>query len=185
MKKRTQYCYLVPLIALREEMNSEINRLNTFSQWPTSAPVDPPNLARGGFFYTGEGTEVQCFSCNAKISNWNYGDQVMARHRIIEPQCTYVAHPSLSGNVTLSEAPSSPSRNEEVQDQPSEEPYAIVTRSTSDYGLTEDDEMYRSDALRLLSFINWEVRSYLRNRHFVLKPNSMQNVRKQINHALN
>lgn len=134
-------------------MNLEYNRLHTFTNWPASAPVDPARLARGGFFYTGEGTEVQCFSCNCKISLWNYGDQVMWRHRLLEPHCTFVAHPSLSGNISLSNFPVSSSWSEEGQTESD----SAITRSTPDYGLTEDDEMYRSDALRLLSFINWEV----------------------------
>lgn len=142
-------------------MNVESNRLATFSNWPASAPVDSSRLARGGFFYTGEGTEVQCFSCNSKISQWNYGDQVMWRHRLLEPHCTFVAHPSLSGNVSLSNFPISPGWTEAGEEEGQTESDSADIRSTPDYGLTEEDEMYRSDALRLLSFINWEVSTYL------------------------
>lgn len=141
-------------------MNVESNRLTTYTNWPVSAPVDPPRLARGGFFYTGEGAEVQCFSCNGKISQWNYGDQVMWRHRLLEPNCTFVAHPSLSGNVSLSNFPVSPDWTEDRVEEGQRESDSAVTRSTPDYGLTEEDEIYRSDALRLLSFINWEVSAY-------------------------
>ncbi|KAI5645997.1 inhibitor of apoptosis domain-containing protein [Phthorimaea operculella] len=132
-------------------MNIETNRLNTFANWPASAPVDPIRIAKAGFFYTGEGTEVQCFSCGGKISQWNYGDQVMWRHRNLEPNCAFVVNPQLSGNVPLvlggsgRECPTNGSRvSREIPD------------SSGNYGATEEDDMYKSDALRLLSFVNWD-----------------------------
>ncbi|KAJ2951085.1 hypothetical protein O0L34_g5466 [Tuta absoluta] len=132
-------------------MNIETNRLNTFANWPASAPVDPIRIAKAGFFYTGEGTEVQCFSCGGKISQWNYGDQVMWRHRNLEPNCAFVVNPQLSGNVPLllggsgRECPTNTTRaSREIPD------------SSGNYGATDEDDMYKSDALRLLSFVNWD-----------------------------
>ncbi|XP_063381407.1 baculoviral IAP repeat-containing protein 7-B [Cydia fagiglandana] len=135
-------------------MNLEINRLNTFSNWPMGAPVDPIRIAKGGFFYTGQGTEVECFSCGGKISQWNYGDQVMMRHRRMDPNCPFVVNPQMAGNEPL------------VLDRPFTAQSAAVPVSASvpddlvttsqDAGPTEEDEMYKSDALRLLSFINWQ-----------------------------
>ncbi|XP_061714420.1 baculoviral IAP repeat-containing protein 7-B [Cydia pomonella] len=135
-------------------MNLEINRLNTFSNWPMGAPVDPIRIAKGGFFYTGQGTEVECFSCGGKISQWNYGDQVMMRHRRMDPNCPFVVNPQMAGNeplvldraftAELAAVPASPP----VPDE-------LVT-SSQDAGPTEEDELYKSDALRLLSFINWQ-----------------------------
>lgn len=133
-------------------MNIETNRLSTFGNWPASAPVDPIRIAKAGFFYTGEGTEVQCFSCGGKISQWNYGDQVMWRHRNMEPNCPFVQNPQLSGNIPLVLRQDCPNENMPVSNatqQNNADPY--------DYGLTEDDAMYRTDLLRLLSFTNWEV----------------------------
>ncbi|KAL4716119.1 hypothetical protein ACJJTC_013896 [Scirpophaga incertulas] len=144
-------------------MNFETNRLNTFANWPSSAPVDPIRIAKAGFYYTGDGTEVQCFSCGGKISQWNYGDQVMWRHRQLEPNCEFVVNPRLSGNVPLvlnSECPSnvdsstSWSAPEDINHDNSD--------TIQDYGLTEEDVMYRIDALRLLSFTNWNDSSVSR-----------------------
>ncbi|CAG9562708.1 unnamed protein product [Danaus chrysippus] len=128
-------------------MNREANRMNTFTNWPTSAPVEPSRIAKAGFFYTGHGTEVQCFSCGRKISEWNYADQVMWRHRTLEPNCAFVVNPGLSGNVPLVLG-----RECSVQ---SNRPAEIEEEQSQDYGLTEEDEMYKSDSLRLLSFVNW------------------------------
>lgn len=132
-------------------MNVETNRLSTFANWPASAPVDPIRIAKAGFFYTGEGTEVQCFSCGGKISQWNYGDQVMWRHRNMEPNCAFVVNPQQSGNIPLVLRPDCPSENLLASTTPQQ------NTEPQDYGLTEDDEMYRADVLRLLSFTNWDV----------------------------
>ncbi|XP_075975315.1 death-associated inhibitor of apoptosis 2 [Anticarsia gemmatalis] len=144
-------------------MNYEINRLNTFNNWPTSAPVDPIRIAKAGFFYTGDGIEVQCFSCGGKISQWNYGDQVMWRHRRLDPNCPFMVNPQISGNVPLVLGPECPSvgGNGRSVVLPNERRTDSVD-SAQEYGPTEEDEMYKSDALRLLSFANWDDTSVSR-----------------------
>ncbi|XP_013192066.1 baculoviral IAP repeat-containing protein 7 [Amyelois transitella] len=142
-------------------MNNEANRLNTFSTWPASAPVDPIRIAKAGFYYTGEGTEVQCFCCGGKISEWNYGDQVMWRHRHMEPNCEFVVNPRQSGNVPLVLGSECPSTIDSSTSWTSEEQIDPI-ESSQDYGLTEEDEVYKSDPLRLLSFINWNDTSVSR-----------------------
>lgn len=133
-------------------MNLETNRLNTFTNWPPSAPVDPIRIARAGFFYTGQGTEVECFSCGKKLSQWNYGDPVMWRHRELSPNCVFVSNPALSGNVPVAITGLGVECNTRRRaEHPSEE------SDTQDYRHTEEDDMYKSDALRLLSFVNWDV----------------------------
>ena len=141
-------------------MNQETNRLNTFTNWPSSAPVDPGRVAKAGFFYTGYGTEVECFSCGGKISNWNYGDQVMWRHRQIEPNCAFVSNPLLSGNVPLVNGREC-NNSQNSEEIPLLENEQRDTESSADYGLVEDDEMYKSNALRLLSFVNWDVSGFM------------------------
>lgn len=138
-------------------MNCEENRLNTFTNWPTSAKVEPIRIAKAGFYYTGQGVEVQCFSCGGKISEWNYGDQVMARHRRLDPNCPFVVNPQTSGNVPL--VFNQHSRLATSDSSSNDEPLDSILED-QDYGLTEEDEMYRNDALRLLSFINWPVSSH-------------------------
>ncbi|CAB3226796.1 unnamed protein product [Arctia plantaginis] len=144
-------------------MNYETNRLNTFVNWPSSAPVDPIRIAKAGFFYTGGGTEVQCFSCGGKISQWNYGDQVMWRHRRLDPNCPFVVNPHISGNVPLvleTGCPSIVDTNTSLVALP--EGNIDSVDIAQEYGTTEEDEMYKSDALRLLSFANWDDTSVSR-----------------------
>lgn len=139
-------------------MNQEINRLNTFTNWPSSAPVDPIRIAKAGFFYTGQGTEVECFSCGGKISEWDYGDQVMWRHRRMDPNCSFVVNPLVSGNVPLViSRECNPVQN--IEQRSASQNSQQNSEQSVNYGITEEDEMYKSDPLRLLSFVNWDVSS--------------------------
>lgn len=79
-------------------MNVEENRLRTFSDWPSDTVVSPVRIAKAGFFAINEEQTVQCFACGVRISEWEYGDQVMAKHRQLSPQCPFVIDPSTSGN---------------------------------------------------------------------------------------
>lgn len=143
-------------------MNYETNRLNTFNNWPSSAPVDPIRIAKAGFFYTGDGTEVQCFSCGGKIAQWNYGDQVMWRHRRLDPNCPFVVNPQISGNVPLVLGSECPSFDTTTASGDLTEGQVDLVDTTQDYGPTDEDDMYKSDALRLLSFTNWDDASVSR-----------------------
>lgn len=112
-------------------MNVEENRYQTFIEWPGDSVVSPQRIAKAGFFSTKQGLEVECFACHLKISNWNYGDQVMARHRALSPQCPFVLNPSTSGNIPSIILPS-----------------IVPSSSFLDY---------RTEAVRLASFENWPV----------------------------
>jgi baculoviral IAP repeat-containing protein 2/3 len=134
-------------------MNIENNRLRTFEGWPANAAVEPQRIAKAGFFYTGRGLEVQCFSCGGKISEWNYGDQVMARHRALDPQCPFVKSPTQSGNVPIipGDTPQpSTSSSEADGERPS-------SSTVGDSGTWDQGMMYRSEAARLESFRSWPI----------------------------
>ncbi|KPI94024.1 Apoptosis 2 inhibitor [Papilio xuthus] len=139
-------------------MNFETNRLNTFTNWPACAVINPVRIAKAGFFYTGQGTEVQCFSCRGKLAEWNCGDQVMARHRLMYPNCQFAKNPRLSGNVPITPFEDSPEDfDDPLEDSPprSSSNDQNNEESSQDYGRTEQDDMYKTDILRLLSFTNW------------------------------
>jgi len=82
-------------------MNVEEKRLRTFREWPANAAIDPARLAKAGFYYTGHVLEVQCFLCGTRISDWNYGDQAIVRHRQKSPNCPFVLAPTVTCNVPL------------------------------------------------------------------------------------
>ncbi|XP_031630939.1 death-associated inhibitor of apoptosis 2-like isoform X2 [Contarinia nasturtii] len=129
-------------------MNVEENRLQTFSNWPEDAPVEAGRVARGGFFATGTGLEVQCHWCGLRISEWDYGDQVMGKHRRLKPGCPFITNPTSSGNVPINNL------------QPTTATPAAATTTTiaTMSGGTElpgNDLM--NEQCRLSTFTNWPV----------------------------
>ncbi|XP_012523341.1 putative inhibitor of apoptosis [Monomorium pharaonis] len=139
-------------------MNVEKSRLGTFRKWPANATVDPARLAKAGFYYTGHSLEVQCFMCDVKISDWNYSDQAMVRHRMKSPNCPFVVAPTSTCNVPLvpaladSAAAESTTHQLQLSDpeqSSSENSPSVPQRSMAlirEYGTFEQ---------RLLSFENW------------------------------
>merc|ERR1712223_783519 len=77
----------------------ESSRLLTFDKWPASAKVEPRKIAKAGFFYTGQYAEAKCLWCDYVITTWEYGDQVMTRHRSASPDCPFVR--DVSDNIPL------------------------------------------------------------------------------------
>lgn len=146
-------------------MNIEEKRLKTFDKWPANAAVDAARIAKAGFYYTGYGLEVQCFLCGTTVSDWNYGDQAMARHRLAQPACPFVVNPANTCNVPLIPASAnvemessvtssslSTRQSNVVKGNPGEVQDTVV-RSTNplrDYGTTSQ---------RLRSFIHWPISS--------------------------
>ena len=44
-------------------------------------------------------SEVKCLWCETVLNEWEYGDQVMARHRSANPDCPFIRN--ISDNVPL------------------------------------------------------------------------------------
>lgn len=120
-------------------MNVEENRLATFHEWPLAhgAVVSPSRIAKAGFFFTNRGLTVECFSCHATISEWNYGDQVMAKHRTLSPNCPFVLNPTTSGNVPTISQP--------------------ITTVASTSTTTSDTLNLKDEANRLKTFTRWPI----------------------------
>jgi len=73
-----------------EEMQYEFLRLASFDKWPISAVKRPGELTANGFYYTGSGDLVKCFSCCGKIENWLPEDDIAEKHRSLSPHCPFV-----------------------------------------------------------------------------------------------
>ncbi|NWS71820.1 BIR7B protein, partial [Crotophaga sulcirostris] len=72
------------------EMVREEMRLSTFQNWPRYADMHPEQLARAGFFYTGQGDVVTCFHCDGSIRNWLFGDDPWREHAKWYPECEFL-----------------------------------------------------------------------------------------------
>jgi E3 ubiquitin-protein ligase XIAP len=73
-----------------ESMNSYEQRLASFSQWPQDSPVSALDLAQAGFYSSGKGDKVTCFSCGGMLRNWQRGDSAWGEHIKYFPSCQHV-----------------------------------------------------------------------------------------------
>lgn len=72
------------------QMRRELERLQTFLNWPADAPVTSGELAKAGFFFLGPGDKVQCFCCGGILRCWVHGDSPAAEHRRHFPTCNFI-----------------------------------------------------------------------------------------------
>ncbi|NXO56196.1 BIR7B protein, partial [Aramus guarauna] len=72
------------------EMVTEEMRLTTFQNWPQHTDVHPEQLARAGFFYTGQGDVVRCFYCDGGVRNWSFGHDPWREHAKWYPGCEFL-----------------------------------------------------------------------------------------------
>ncbi|XP_038022226.1 baculoviral IAP repeat-containing protein 7 isoform X1 [Anas platyrhynchos] len=72
------------------EMGTEEMRLSTFQNWPQSSEMRPEQLARAGYFYTGQGDMVRCYYCNGSVRNWAVGDDPWREHARWNPRCEFL-----------------------------------------------------------------------------------------------
>ncbi|NXO79992.1 BIR7B protein, partial [Sitta europaea] len=74
------------------EMGTEEMRLSTFENWPQNSSMHPEQLARAGFFYTGQGDVVRCFYCDGGVRSWSFGDDPWQEHAKWYPECEFLLH---------------------------------------------------------------------------------------------
>lgn len=129
-------------------MRREEERLRTFHNWPTAAPVTSAELAKAGFFFLGSGDKVQCFCCGGILRYWVRGDSPAAEHRRHFPTCSFVAGRAV-GNVPLQ--PGSP---DSVDGQLLSQLQRMTMDDQSTAGQAVYPEMEAEDS-RLTTFHNW------------------------------
>ncbi|XP_078077876.1 baculoviral IAP repeat-containing protein 2 [Mustelus asterias] len=125
-------------------MRSEEMRLQTFQNWPSYSSLIPAELAKAGFYYTGEEDRVACFVCGGKLSNWEPGDRAASEHRRHFPSCPFVLGNQM-GNIPMSNTES------QRMDERSELVRAMHPRHP---------EMQSYD-IRLQTFLRWPVRNFI------------------------
>ncbi|NXV75579.1 BIR7B protein, partial [Atlantisia rogersi] len=72
------------------EMEAEEVRLSTFRNWPQDTNVPPEQLARAGFFYTGQDDTVRCFFCDGGVRRWSFGLDPWRQHAKWYPGCEFL-----------------------------------------------------------------------------------------------
>ncbi|XP_053130276.1 E3 ubiquitin-protein ligase XIAP isoform X2 [Hemicordylus capensis] len=147
------------------ELAKECCRLQTFANFPSRCPVSSLTLARAGFFYTGEGDKVKCFSCHATVEGWQPMDTAVGRHRAVSPSCTFINDLTFSKQDIHSVLPNCQPRIENGLGDSS--PLDPSPELCADYLLRSGQVVDLSDTLyprnpamcreeaRLRSFLNW------------------------------
>lgn len=72
------------------EFKLESTRLRSFLDWPKTMKQRPKNLAEAGFFYTGKGDRVICFSCGGGLKLWDETDDPWEQHAMWYEKCDYL-----------------------------------------------------------------------------------------------
>ena len=73
-----------------ESMNTYERRLASFKEWPQDTPVSAQDLAMAGFYSTGLGDRVRCFSCGGALKGWQREDTAWGEHSKYFPSCQHV-----------------------------------------------------------------------------------------------
>lgn len=134
---------------LSELMNSEEERLRTFSAWTSNAPVSPRHLAFNGFYATGRFPEAKCYWCNCCISNWEYGDHAGQRHMSASPHCDFIINSERCGNIPMQTVRGTESR--QCCGAPS------ISKAASTTASVQQQNDLTIEANRLATFKNWPV----------------------------
>ena len=86
-----------------QAMKLESKRLESFSQWPTSAYGCPDDLAKTGLFYFGIADHVRCAFCMVTLRDWKPDDDPAEIHRNSSSTCAFLKDPQAAGNVSIEE----------------------------------------------------------------------------------
>ncbi|XP_069495171.1 inhibitor of apoptosis protein-like isoform X3 [Ambystoma mexicanum] len=70
-------------------LSTEEARLSTYRTWPLPF-LSPTELAKAGFYYTGPGDRVTCFTCGGQLNNWEPKDNALSEHRRHFPSCPFL-----------------------------------------------------------------------------------------------
>lgn len=72
------------------EFAVEAKRLESYADWPKTMRQKPQELSDAGFFYTGKGDKVCCFSCGGGLKDWEEKDDPWEQHGMWYGKCEYL-----------------------------------------------------------------------------------------------
>lgn len=68
----------------------EAKRIETYEDWPKSIRQKSLELSDAGFYYTGKGDRVCCFSCGGGLKDWEENDDPWEQHGMWYGKCEYL-----------------------------------------------------------------------------------------------
>lgn len=68
----------------------EAKRVESYEDWPKTMRQKPQQLSDAGFYYTGKGDRVCCFSCGGGLKDWEENDEPWQQHAMWYSKCEYL-----------------------------------------------------------------------------------------------
>lgn len=68
----------------------EAKRIESYEDWPKTMRQKPQQLSDAGFYYTGKGDRVCCFSCGGGLKDWEENDDPWDQHGMWYGKCEYL-----------------------------------------------------------------------------------------------
>ncbi|KAM4664059.1 E3 ubiquitin-protein ligase XIAP isoform 2-T3 [Discoglossus pictus] len=103
-------------IDIDQDFSGEATRITSYANFPSSCPVSAQTLARAGFYYTGQGDRVKCFSCKGIVEGWQHGDTAIGKHRKISPNCSFINAFNLRSDCIQTQIPILQNSNQHVME---------------------------------------------------------------------
>lgn len=72
------------------EFAVEAKRIESYEDWPKTMRQKPQQLSDAGFYYTGKGDRVCCFSCGGGLKDWEENDDPWEQHAMWYGKCEYL-----------------------------------------------------------------------------------------------
>lgn len=118
----------------------ESDRLRSYADWPVSMKQEPKELSDAGFFYTGKGDRVKCFSCGGGLKDWDEGDEPWEQHAMWYSDCDYLK--LMKGSVYIEQVAEKAKREVEnsTVPQPSSSSSGSVSQVVQSPVETPEDE---------------------------------------------
>ncbi|KAH8256995.1 hypothetical protein KR038_001052, partial [Drosophila bunnanda] len=126
------------------EFAVESARRRTFDAWPRNLKQKPHQLAEAGFFYTGVGDRVRCFSCGGGLKDWDDNDEPWEEHARWLSQCRFVK--LMKGQVYIDTVSVKPIPVEEKEADVGPLAEEAVTTATSRSTTSAEEELSSSAA---------------------------------------
>lgn len=80
----------LPILKRPPEFAVEAKRIASYADWPKTLEQRPEQLSDAGFYYTGRGDRVCCFSCGGGLKDWEHGDDPWEQHGMWYGKCKYL-----------------------------------------------------------------------------------------------
>ncbi|XP_030372330.1 death-associated inhibitor of apoptosis 1 [Scaptodrosophila lebanonensis] len=115
----------------------EAARLRSFAEWPRNMKQKPQQLAEAGFFYTGLGDRVRCFSCGGGLKDWDDNDDPWEQHALWLSQCRFLK--LMKGQLFIDTAQAQGAKPDDEQQAAQDKPTQMETSTTTTTTTTETE----------------------------------------------